>query len=294
MVAGLMTAVDRAGRTLAGERAVFFGAGAAGGGCALALRAAMREAGLTEQEAARRVLCIDSRGLIVADRKGLSRHKALVAADPELVASWDSPHVERLDLEAVVRHFQPTILAGMSGRPGAFTESVIREMQAHCERPIVFPCSNPTDKAEATPAHLLRWTGGRAIVATGSPFEPVRRGESIHEIGQANNALIFPGAGLGAIAVEARTLPDAAFLAAARALHALAPTDRPTASLFPPLRELGVVSRVVARAVARSLVEAGAAPACSPDEIDARIAALTWEPAYLPYRPAPSSPASAM
>jgi malate dehydrogenase (oxaloacetate-decarboxylating) len=275
------------GRRLADERVVFLGAGASGAGCALAVRAAMREDGVPAAELGRRVLCIDSRGLILADRAGLEGEKKEIAADPSVVQGCVLARGGVAGLEDVARHFAPTVLIGASGQPGAFTQTVIRAMHAQCPRPIVLPISNPTSKAEATPEDVLRWTGGAAVVGTGSPFPPVSIGGVVHQIGQGNNAFIFPGVGLGATAVSARWLPDAAFTAAARALdEATGSAAAPGSPIYPPLRRLRETSVSVARAVARALVEEGAADAVSGDEIDARILDRMWEPRYRPYRAA--------
>ncbi|MHC4959096.1 MAG: NAD-dependent malic enzyme [Planctomycetota bacterium] len=281
IVAGLLAAVKRSGRKLEDERAVFFGAGASGGGCALALCDAIRSEG---GDPTGKVLAVDSRGLIVDDRPGLAGHKAKLAVDAGLVRGWKAEDLAHLSLLDTVRNFKPTMLVGMSGQPGAFTEEIVRAMAEHCDRPIVFPCSNPTSKAEATPEHLLRWTNGGAIVATGSPFAPVAVAGKSFEIGQANNALVFPGIGLGAIAAGARTLPDSVFLAAAQALHRMSNPEEQTASLFPPLHRLREVSRSVAFEVGKDLIACGAAPKRSEDELDKRLNELTWEPEYLEYR----------
>jgi malic enzyme len=286
--AGIRTALGRAGRRLEDERIVFLGAGASGAGCALQMRRAMREAGVSEVEVSRRVLCLDSQGLILADRPGLDGHKKDVAADPAVVAGWTTSERARFTLLDVVRRFGPTILVGASGQPGAFTEDVITTMHRACARPIVLPLSNPTSKVEAKPEDILRWTNGAAIVGTGSPFAPVTIGGVTYQIGQCNNALVFPGVGLGATIARARWLPDEAFAAAARAVYEFtgATTDA-SASIFPPLSRLRDVSRAVAARVARALVDAGAAPAVAPDEIDRRIVEAVWEPEYLEYRPGP-------
>jgi len=287
VVAGIRTALRKVGRRLADERVVFLGAGASGAGCALAVRAAMREDGVPAAELGRKVLCIDSRGLILADRAGLEGEKKEIAADPSVVQGWVLAHDGVAGLEDVARHFAPTVLIGASGQPGAFTQTVIRAMHAQCPRPIVLPISNPTSKAEATPEDVLRWTGGAAVVGTGSPFPPVSIGGVVHQIGQGNNAFIFPGVGLGATAVSARWLPDAAFTAAARALdEATGSAAAPGSPIYPPLRRLRETSVSVARAVARALVDEGAADPVSGDEIDARILDRMWEPRYRPYRAA--------
>jgi malate dehydrogenase (oxaloacetate-decarboxylating) len=283
--AGIRTALDRVGRRLQDERIVVFGAGASGAGVALQLRHAMQAAGLAEDDLSRRVACLDSQGLILNDRPDLVAHKRDIAMDPAAVAGWGIPNAGRLGLLDVVRHFKPTILIGASGQPNTFTQEVVRVMHQGCERPVVLALSNPTNKIEALPEEILEWTHGDAIVATGSPFAPVHVRGVTHHIGQCNNVLVFPGVGLGATAVGARSLPDSAFAAAARAVYES--TDRtstPGAPIFPPLSRLRDVSYAVALAVGRALVEAGAAPPLTAKEIAGRVAASMWEPAYLKYR----------
>lgn len=285
IVAGVLGALHQVGRSLEDERIVFLGAGASGGGCATALREAFRAAGVPDSESAGKILCLDSRGLILADRPGLSGHKVGLAVAPELVQGWDV-RGEKIGLLDVVKNYKPTILLGMSGQPGTFTEEVVREMHRHCPRPVVFATSNPNALAEAKPEDVLKWTRGEAVVATGSPFDPVVLDGKTYKIGQANNVLIFPGVGLGAIAIGASWLPESAFLAAAQALaEEAAVSTEPGTPIFPPLASLRDISRVVGIAVARSLVDSGAAPPLSAEEIDERISAFIWTPEYLPYRP---------
>jgi malic enzyme len=286
VTAGIRAALRHVGRSPAGERVVFFGAGASGAGCALAVRRALREAGVPERELADRVLCLDSKGLVVGDRPGLEAEKLAVAADPALVRGWKVERNDRIGLMDVVRNFRPTVLVGASGQTGAFTEPIVREMTRHCPRPVVLPISNPTSKSEATPSDLLHWTEGAAVVGTGSPFGPVTFGGTTYQIGQGNNVLIFPGVGLGAIAVGARRLDEEAFTAASRALDEQTPiTGRPGEPIFPPLSRLREISVRVATQVARSLVERGNAPPLSSEDIEARIGSARWEPVYRPYRP---------
>jgi malic enzyme len=285
--AGIRAGIDRAGRRLQDERIVVFGAGASGAGIALQLRNALRAAGVDEADLSRRVACLDSQGLILADRSGLDGHKREIAASPAVVAGWTTQTPGRFGLLDVVRNLDPTVLIGASGQPGAFTEDVVKAMQRGCERPIILPLSNPTIKVEATPEDILTWTAGAAIVATGSPFEPVRVRDMTHHIGQCNNVFVFPGVGLGATAVAATWLPDAAFAAAARAVYEL--TGRGTSSgapIFPPLSRLRDVSYAVAVAVGQALVDAGAAPSVSSREIERRVVAAMWDPVYVPYRAA--------
>lgn len=283
--AGIRTGLDRSGRTLSDERLVFFGAGASGAGCAMQMRRALAGAGLTEAEINRRVLCLDSKGLILADRPELSGHKRDIAADPDIVAGWTSSSAGRFSLADVVSQFAPTILVGVSGQPGSFTEDLIKTMHRGVARPIVLTLSNPTSKVEARPEQLIAWTNGAAIIGTGSPFAPVHHNGVTHHVGQCNNAFVFPGIGLGAIVVRARTLPDEAFAAAAIAVYEATGKDGTSgASIFPPISSLRAVSKQVAVAVGRALVECGAAPEMPIGDVESRVAAAVWEPKYLPYR----------
>jgi malate dehydrogenase (oxaloacetate-decarboxylating) len=285
--AGVRTALARVGRRLADERVVFFGAGASGAGCALQLRRALRDAGASDADLSRRVLCLDSRGLLLKDREGLHGYKADIAADPAVVAGWSASTSapSQLQLLDVVRHVKPTILVGVSGQPGAFTQEIVRTLHAGCSRPIVLLLSNPTNKVEASPADVLGWTNGAAVVATGSPFAPVSLNDMAYQIGQCNNAFVFPGIGLGASVVRARWLPDEVFVAAARAVHEFTgAATAPTASIYPPISRLRDVSRAVAAAAGRALVETGAAPRLTADEIEDQVSRAMWEPVYRPYR----------
>jgi malate dehydrogenase (oxaloacetate-decarboxylating) len=283
--AGVRTALARVGRRLGDERVVFYGAGAAGAGCALQLRRAMRGDAAIGAQISDRVLCLDSRGLILHDRPGLSGYKVDIAAAPTVVAGWTSPSHGMFGLSDVVRQFKPTILVGVSGQAGAFTEEIVRTMASGCERPIILPLSNPTNRAEAVPGDLLGWTRGAAVVGTGSPFPPVRIDGVNFSIGQCNNAFVFPGIGLGARVVGARWLPDDVFAAAARAVHEFAGSDtQPGASIYPPISALREVSRHVAVAVARAIVGTGEVPALTTDAIEGRVAAAMWQPEYRPYR----------
>jgi malate dehydrogenase (oxaloacetate-decarboxylating) len=185
----------------------------------------------------------------------------------------------------VVKRVHPTILIGAAAQPQAFTEQVVREMARHVDRPMIFPLSNPTSKCEALPVDLIAWTEGRALIATGSPFDDVQyQGRSIR-IGQCNNAYIFPGVGLGVIAAQARRVTDAMFIAAARTLSDLAPVRRdPSLALVPPLREVRDVAKRVAVAVAVQAQRDGVAETLSDEELMSRIDATMWTPDYLPYR----------
>jgi malic enzyme len=286
VVAGIRAAVQLVGRSLADERVVFFGAGASGGGSALAVRHAMRTAGVPENEVADHVLVLDSHGLILSGRPGLSGTKRELAARPERVAGWEAGRDGQFRLSEVVHGFKPTVLVGVSGQPNAFTEEIITSMHRGCERPIILALSNPTSRVEARPEDVIRWTRGAAVMGTGSPFPPVEWGGMLHHIGQGNNALVFPGIGLASVAVGARWLPDEAFAAAADALFEyVAPSIRVGAPIFPPLRRLREISRCVAIEVGCALVKAGAAPELTRAEIEEKVTAEMWEPVYRAYRP---------
>jgi malate dehydrogenase (oxaloacetate-decarboxylating) len=180
-----------------------------------------------------------------------------------------------------VRQFAPTILIGTTATPGCFTETAIREMAARAPVPVVFPLSNPTAKSEATPADVLRWSDGRALVATGSPFDPVRIGTATHLVGQANNVFIFPGVGMGAIVSRATQVTDRMFLAAATTLADLVPAERiRQGALYPEISDLRQVCRAVAVAVAREATDSGVAAGIPGDDIESAVTAAMWTPAY--------------
>ncbi len=284
VVGGLFAAMRLLGESMAEQRVVIAGAGSAGIGIARQVRAAMEQAGLDRGEAHRRLLLTDSRGLIVAGRRGIDDRKAQFAAPPSVVASWDVTG-DAIDLETAVLEHRPSILIGVTGRPGTFTEPMIRVMAKEHDRPIVMPLSNPTAFSEAVPADILAWSEGRALVGTGSPFDDVVENGSTHIIGQANNVFVFPGVGLGAVVSQARQITIGMFLAAARALAAEVSGDRlRKGALFPPITEVRSVSRAVALAVISAAAAEGVAePLLDPE---AAVNRASWDPFYLPYRPA--------
>jgi malic enzyme len=290
VLAGILAALRLTGSRLAEQRVVFLGAGASGIGMARLLRAAMRRDGADEETVRRAIAMLDSRGLCFLQRDPLDADKEEFALSAETMASYGfgacSPEV-RFDLATVIRRVRPTILVGSSGTPGAFTEEAIRAIAEANERPIVFPISNPTSKTEAAPADILRWTDGRALIATGSPFDPVEHDGRLHLIGQANNAFVFPGVGLGAIVAEVREVTDDLFLAAAHTLAAHVPADRlEGGSLYPSPQDLRVVSRAIAIEVVRTARDLGTGRVIPDDEIADAVDAAMWEPAYREYAPA--------
>ncbi len=284
-VGTLLCAINVTGVPLTEQRVAVLGAGSAGTGiCALLLRA-MVEAGLSEQRARECFYLVDRPGLLLAGMNGLAPFQAPFAQDPARVAGWKLKTPGRIDLQDVVANAHPTVLIGTSGQAHAFTEPVVRVMAKSVERPVIFPLSNPTERSEATPADLDAWTEGRAVIATGSPFPPLTRGGKQFRIDQNNNAYVYPGIGLGAIAVRARRISDGMFLAAANTIAAQSPTRRdPDANLLPPLIEIRKLSFQVALAVALQAQKEGCADALSEEQTAAAIKAKMWEPVYAPYR----------
>ncbi|MBK3642031.1 NAD-dependent malic enzyme [Streptomyces sp. MBT33] len=282
-LAAVLSGVRASGMPLPDHRVVVFGAGTAGIGVADQLRDAMAAEGLGREAATARFWAVDRNGLLTRDQEGLRDFQVPYARSADEVADWGrDAKVGGISLEEVVRRVRPTVLIGTSGQGGAFTESIVREMAAHTERPIVLPMSNPTRLAEAVPSELLDWTEGRALIATGSPFEPVTSGGVTYEIGQANNALIFPGLGLGAVVARATRVTDSMLSAAAHAVAEQVDSTARGASLLPHTRQLRRTSAAVAVAVARAAAEDGVAREAVDDTIEDRVHRAMWEPVYRP------------
>ena len=276
----ILGAVKVAGTPLKEQRVVMLGAGSAGIGVADLLRAAMQDAGLSDEDARRRFCFVDKDGLLHSGRTDLTAEQRVYAQPRERVSDWVSGG-NRIELADVVRKAEPDILIGLSTAYGAFTEAIVREMARKVERPIIFPLSNPTSKSEATAEDLIRWTDGRALVATGSPFAPVSHGGREIPIAQCNNIYIFPAVGLGVVASRARRVTDAMILAAARALGEESPAlTEPSAALLPTLPQLRDVAAHIATAVGRQAQRDGVAPKTSDAELRKRVAATQWTPAY--------------
>jgi malate dehydrogenase (oxaloacetate-decarboxylating) len=268
---------------LTAHRVVIFGSGTAGIGIADQLRDAMTGDGLDPAAARARLWCLDRYGLLTDDMTGLRDFQVPYARPAAEVRDWPghgSP--SGIGLAEVVGRVHPTILIGTSTQHGAFTEPIVREMAAHVDRPVILPMSNPTTLSEATPADLLSWTGGRALIATGSPFGPVTYQGVTYQIGQANNALIFPGLGLGALLSRAGRITDHMITVAARAVAGLTDTSTPGASLLPPIDDLRATSARVALAVAQAAADDGVAeqPGVTAGAVDAAM----WKPQYAPVR----------
>jgi malate dehydrogenase (oxaloacetate-decarboxylating) len=280
----LLSAIGVTGVPLTGQRIAIFGAGSAGCGIAGLLMAAMVEAGVDPKAAARRVYMVDQDGLLVEGMNGISAFQRPFLQDRDGVASWPIEQPGRVTLLDVVRNAKPTTLIGVSGQPGSFSEQIVRAMAENNRRPVIFPLSNPTSRAEATPSDIARWSNGRAVIGTGSPFPPLVRDGREFKVDQTNNSYIFPGVGLGVIAVRARRLTDTMFMAAAKALAALSPARNDTGSnLLPPVTALREVSIAVALATALQARKEGLTDLAE-DKIEAAIHAKMWSPMYLPYR----------
>jgi malate dehydrogenase (oxaloacetate-decarboxylating) len=283
-LAAILAGLQAARIPLAGIRVVLAGSGAAGTGIARLLRVALGEAGMSPDAVRRSIAMVDSAGLVVEGRPGLDPDKVDGALPRAVVADLGLDPDVPASLAAVVSAMRPHVLVGTTGVAGAFDEGMIRAMAQGTDRPIILPLSNPTSNTEAAPADILRWTAGRAIVATGSPFEPVPTPEGLRRVSQANNAYVFPGIGLAAIVSEATRLPDSAFLVAARRLAELtAPEDLAAGILFPPIAELRQVAREIAIGVVEHLGEVGLGRRLSPSAAAGGVEAEMWQPAYVPY-----------
>jgi malate dehydrogenase (oxaloacetate-decarboxylating) len=285
VAAGLRVALRRIGGRLGDQVYTIYGGGSAGTGIYRHLAVEMEREGFSPDEAAARLFVIDQQGLLVEGDKGLDDRMRTIAIKRDIVNGWRVKG-DRITLEQVVEHARSTVLIGVSGQAGSFTEPIIRSMSANTPHPIVMPLSNPTANAEALPVDILEWSEGRALVATGSPFPDVLTGTTRHRIGQANNMFIFPGIGLGVIVSRARKVTQNMFLAAADALAGFISEEMlQQGALYPPITLAREVSHRVAHAVAAQAVAEGVAAAPCVD-IEGTISRAMWYPAYLPYRPA--------
>ena len=282
-LAGVLAACHLKGESITTQKVVVHGAGAGGMGVALAIRDGMIAAGLSLEEATKRVFVLDSKGLLVSTRK-FEDYKRPFAHDPSWIADWKIAG-EYPSLVETIQNSGATVLLGLSGQPGAFDEATVRAVAANCERPIIFPLSNPTSSCEANPADVIAWTDGKALVATGSPFDPVHHGGQRFVIGQGNNAFIFPGLGFGAILADASAITNAMVAAAAAALAEYTKANYTSQGLiFPPVTELRAASVKVATAVIRQAIADGVATRKDlPDDLEAFVKERFWLPEYLPF-----------
>jgi malate dehydrogenase (oxaloacetate-decarboxylating) len=262
------------------QQVVIFGAGTAGVGIADQIRSVVITDGLSENEATRRFWLVDKQGLLVDDMSDLRDFQQPYARPRSELSDWKTEAGDgSIGLYDVVANVRPTIIVGTSTAGGAFTEQILREMARHVQRPMIFPLSNPTERIEAVPAEVIKWTDGRGLVATGTPWGPVSYKGVEYHVGQANNALIYPGIGLGTIVSRASRVTDGMLLAASEAIAALVDVSRPGAGLLPEVENLRAVSASVAVAVARRAIGDGVAQADLPDPVQAVQDAI-WQAAY--------------
>jgi malate dehydrogenase (oxaloacetate-decarboxylating) len=287
-VGAILSAINVTGLPITEQRIAVLGAGTAGTGiCALLLRA-MTDAGLTEEDARSRFYLVDRQGLLTEGMKGLQPFQAIFAQKRERIAGWNLSSGGPIGLPEVVANGRPTVLIGTSGQAHAFSEAVVRAIAQNTQRPIIFPLSNPTDRSEATPRDLRAWTEDRAVVGTGSPFPPIIRGGHPFRIDQVNNAYVFPGVGLGTIAIKARHISERMFLAAARAIADLSPAKRDShANLLPPLAQSRTISLQVAIAVAEQASREGLAGSLPKDDLTTAVKSMMWAPIYSTYQRLP-------
>lgn len=279
-MAGLISAVKVTQIPFKDNRVIIFGSGTAGIGIADQIRDEMMRGGLSKSEATSRIYCVDKQGLLMDDMSNLRDYQVGYARSRKEITDWKiSGTSHEVTLMDVVRAIHPTQLIGTSTCSGAFTEDIVKEMAAHTPRPIIFPLSNPTELAEATPSNLIEWTNGKALVATGSPFNPVTYQRITYSIGQANNALLYPGLGLGAIVCGASKISDMMFRVAASAVAEMVDPNQPGASLLPQVENLRAVSAQVALAVIQQAIDEGLAQKEIGNPIDAVQKAM-WFPEY--------------
>lgn len=272
-LAGILGALNISHEKLTDQVYLSFGAGTAGAGIVKRIYDAMVEEGLSEEEAKKHFYLVDKQGLLFDDTEGLTPEQKPFTHKRSEFANAD----ELTNLAAVVKAVHPTILVGTSTQPGSFTEDIIKEMAAHTPRPIIFPLSNPTKLAEAKAEDLLAWTDGKALIATGIPVDPIEYNGVTYEIGQANNALVYPGLGLGALAVSAKLLSDGMINKAAHSLGGIVDPTKAGAAVLPPVSKLNQFSMTVALGVAE---EAIAEKLSDATDAKAAVEALKWTPKY--------------
>ena len=277
----ILSAIKVTGKNLKDQQIVMFGAGSAGIGVADGLRTALKEDGLSEQEARSHFWAIDRDGLLHSGRRDLSPEQSIYAQAQDRLSGWPRSAKGEIGLAEVIGKIDATVLIGLSTVGGAFLEPIVREMARKVQRPIIFPLSNPTDKSEAKADDLIRWTDGRALVATGSPFAPVSYGGRTIPIAQCNNVYIFPAMGLGVIASGARRVTDAMMQAAAEALALNSPALKDSsASLLPFLTDIRRVAAEIAVAVGIQAQKEGVAPGFTEHELRESVRQTQWTPAY--------------
>ncbi|EIA3184454.1 NAD-dependent malic enzyme [Vibrio parahaemolyticus] len=283
-VGSLLAACKAAGTQLSKQRITFLGAGSAGCGIAEAIIAQMVSEGISDEKARSQVYMVDRWGLLQEGMPNLLDFQQRLVQKHSNTEEWENEG-NGFSLLDVMRNAKPTVLIGVSGAPGLFSQEVIEEMHKHCKRPIVFPLSNPTSRVEATPNDIIRWTNGEALVATGSPFDPVVHEGRTYPIAQCNNSYIFPGIGLGVLAVNAKRVTDEMLMESSRALATCSPLAiNGRGALLPPLEEIHLVSKKIAFAVAKKAIEQGVALEITDEALNDAIDQAFWQPVYRRYK----------
>ncbi|MBF0297617.1 MAG: NAD-dependent malic enzyme [Oligoflexia bacterium] len=283
VVSGFYGALRITGKAMKDQRVLIAGAGASAQGISDLIVSALMEEGLTKEEAIKRIWTTDSKGLVTKDRPKLEEFKATYARAVDEISNYKCSNHSKITLEEVILNAKPTILIGTSGTPGNFSKEVVTAMTKVNERPIIFPLSNPTSKAECTPEDAIVWSEGKAIVATGSPFDPVLFNGKKYRIGQCNNAFIFPGVGLGIIVAGATRVTDGMFLEAAKALASqVTEQDISVNAVFPELKRIRECSKFVACATIRRAVKDGFADSEILENMEKAVENAMWFPSYLP------------
>ena len=273
-LAGIIAAMRITGGALEDQKLLFLGAGEAGIGIADVFVAALRKEGMSEDEARKRCWFVDSRGLLCEGRDNIAEHKAPYAHKHEYIDN----------LLDTVKTLKPTVLLGLSGQPQTFTKEVVEAMSEINERPVIFALSNPTSMAECTAEQAYTWSGGRAVFASGSPFDPVKFGNQTFVPGQGNNAYIFPGVGLGIIVSQSHVVTDEMFLAAAFSLAGqVKDSDLERGRVYPPLADIRLVSAKIAAEVAKMAYESGFTSREQPEDILADVKNYMYRPVYPHY-----------
>jgi malate dehydrogenase (oxaloacetate-decarboxylating) len=285
--ATLISAINVTGVPLEQQKIVVFGFGGAGIGITNLLAQFMQDRGLSQQEARNRFYGVDRYGLVTENTRDLRLEQRVYARKEREVQSWRTPNGE-ISLLEVIRHVQPSVLIGVSGQAGAFTEEVVREMVEHTARPVIFPLSNPTSRSEATPQDLMDWTAGGALIGTGTAFPPVKVGGKELHIAQTNNSYIFPGLALGIISSRAKRVTDSMVKAAAQELVRHLPTQKDKeASLLPPLSDARRLAQFIGEAVGKQAIQDGQAQVADENALKRELQANIWEPVYVPYERKP-------
>lgn len=265
---------------LSEQKIAILGAGSAGTGIADALVFAMQSEGLSQEAARDKIFLVDRNGLLNEEMQELLLAQKPYAKSIKTFADWNVVNPQFISMQDVVLNVHPTVLIGVSGQTGAFTQTIIEGMARFVKEPIIFPLSNPTSKAEATPSEILTWSKGKAIIATGSPFAPVEFKNKIYHIGQCNNVYIFPGLGAGSLAAEATQITEGMLLCASHILASFSPYKGDArASIFPPIADVRKISRAIAIGVAKKAIEEGVSPISS-SEVETRVSNIMWEPQY--------------